>query len=188
MKISLRKASALQNAINETIKGITFNLSIRVSEFQEPEVEITKANNLLKANIERTLDLTNALYSIRGAVAAANAKEVDELLTKIANTDKNLQIFVRLAETNTREDAVVLRGKVDRIRNRSADARSAYGYSDDIVTTVVDDSDLAEFRRFIAAAKKEKQKLQDQLLEANVRTEIELDANVVKTLTAENLL
>jgi hypothetical protein len=36
--------------------------------------------------------------------------------------------------------------------------------------------------------KKAKQKLQDELLEINVRTEIELSADVVTVLTADGLL
>ena len=189
MKVTLRKASALQNAINDTIKGIKLDTQLQINEFQNAEAVIATANTTLNANLARKIALTNALYAIRSAVGEANSVKVDSLLALVANTEKNIQIYSELLGTEVREDAVVLAGKLDKIKNRPADARpSYYGHNDDLSTSVVTDADLADYRKYVAAAKKAKQKLQDEILEENVRTEIELGESVVATLTAENLL
>lgn len=188
MKITLRKANALQNSINDTVKGIRLESEVRINEFQQAEVTLNEARTELLQNVQRKVDLTNALYAIRSQVKTANSQAVDTLLTQVANVEKNIQTYTELANRAVRENAVVLNGKLDKIRNRPADARNPYGYSDEVTSGIVTEADVADFRRFLAEAKKTKQKLQDQILEANVRTEITLDEHVVRTLTAENLL
>ena len=51
MNISLRKASAIQNAINDTVKGIQFNVQVKLNEFQDAEAEISRASAELKTNM-----------------------------------------------------------------------------------------------------------------------------------------
>lgn len=190
MKITLRKANALQNSISEAIKNIRLESEIRINEFQNAEVEWAKANDEFHTNLTRKLNLTNALYAIRKAVAIGNVTAgIDHRLTEVANVEKNIQIYTEAASRSVREDAVVLNGKLDKIRNQPADARSSiYGRHDEVSTGIVTESDIEYFRKFLASAKKEKQRLQDQILEANVRTEITLDQSTVDLLTAENLL
>ena len=48
--------------------------------------------------------------------------------------------------------------------------------------------DLDGFRRKVATAKKQKQKLQDEILELNVQTVIQLSSTAEATLQAEGLL
>ena len=189
MKISLRKANALQASINEAIKNIRLESEIRINEFQNAEVELAKANAEFVANLERKVALTNALYAIRKEVATGNVTaSIDIRLTEVANIEKNIQIYTEAVNRPVREDVVVLNGKLDKIRARGAESHSLYGRSDEVATGVVTESDIDGWRKFLAAAKKEKQRLQDQILEANVRTEITLDEHVVKLLTAEGLL
>lgn len=190
MKITLRKASALQNAINDAIKSIRLESDIRINEFENAEVELAKAHNEFRTNLARKLDLTNALYAIRKEVAIGNvAASIDIRLTEVANIEKNIQIYTEAVNNRVREDAVVLNGKLQKIRNQPADSRSSlYGRSDEVETGVVTESDISNFRKFLAEAKKTKQRLQDQILEANVRTEITLDQATVDLLTAEGLL
>jgi len=189
MNVTLRKASALQNAINDTIKGIQLKVAVNLSEFQDAETVISKSRQALLNNVDRKVALTKALYAIRASVGAANNASVDALLAQVAQVEKTIQIYTNLAETEVREDATVIAGKLDKIKNRTADARpSYYGHSDEVNTSVLTQDDIESFRGFIALAKKNKQTLQDQILEANVRTEITLDADTVATLTAEKLL
>ena len=126
MNVTLRKASALQNAINDTIKGIKLETTVQVNEFQNAEAVIATANTTLNKNLARKIALTNALYAIRSAVGEANSVKVDSLLALVANTEKNIQIYTELASTDVREDAVVLAGRLDKIKNRPADVRPSY--------------------------------------------------------------
>ena len=57
-----------------------------------------------------------------------------------------------------------------------------------VSTTIFTHGELAGFATIVKTAKKQKQKLQDELLELNIRTEVELSETVVSTLTAEGIL
>ena len=190
MKITLRKASALQNAINDTIKGIKLETQLQINEFQNAEAVIAAANTTLNKNLDRKIALTNALYAIRSAVGQANSTKVDSLLAQVANVEKNIQIYSELANVNVREDAVVLNGKLEKIKNDKGEAsrRSIYGYNDTVSTTVVSQEQIDQVKAEIQNLKKQKQKINDEVLELNIKTEIPLSEDVVKTLQAEGLI
>lgn len=190
MEITLRKASALQNAINDAVKGITLVPSIRINEFQNAEAEVSKAAQEFNANVFRRVALTDVLYEIRKAVSRANAQAgVNDKLADVAQLEKDVQFFTGLAGNDVREDAVVLEGKLNKIRNRKEESRaSIYGMGEDVSTSVLERKDVDLFRAKAAEAKKAKQKLQDELLELNVRTTITLSGKAVDVLKHEDLI
>jgi hypothetical protein len=65
MNITLRKANAVQNSINDTVKSIKINFDLELNEFQDVESAITKANSELVVNDARRQKLIMALYNIR---------------------------------------------------------------------------------------------------------------------------
>jgi len=91
MNISLRKANALQGAIQDAIKSIPITTNIEINEFQNIVSELHKANNLLFANDARRQKLLVALYNIRGLVGSANVQcGIDLKLATSAFVDKLL--------------------------------------------------------------------------------------------------
>ncbi len=189
MNISLRKASALQNSINDVIKGIDLKGQVTLTEFHAPVMEIDKAITVFKTNLHRRDALVKALYDIRKQVSAANNRVgVDDKLTEIAHLEKQIQNYTALAGNEVREQEAVVLGKLDKIKNRKEDTRSIYGYENTVSTSVFTEEDIKSFKAYVTGAKKAKQKLQDEVLELNVRTDISLSADTVQTLTAESLL
>lgn len=191
MNISLRKASAFQASINEALKGIAFTATVKINEFQEAETEIARASAELKTNLVRREALTNALYEIRKSVSGANTQVgIDNRLADVAFLEKQIQFYNGLAGNSVRESQNVLAGRLDKIRNDKGEGRRAsiYGYNDTVDTSVFTREDLDGFRREVAKAKKAKQKLQDEILELNVQTVIQLSSATVATLQAEGLL
>jgi hypothetical protein len=190
MEITLRKASALQNAINDAVKSIDVKDSIRINEFQDAGVEINKAEQLFHTNVARRVALTDVLYKVRKAVSRANAAAgVNEKLADVAHLEKEIQFFSNLATREVRDELSVLEGKLNKIRNRKDESRSSlYGISDDVSTSILTQKTVSEFRSKVAEAKKAKQKLQDELLELNVRTTITLDSASVDVLRFEDLV
>jgi hypothetical protein len=188
MKITLRKANALQLAIGEAVKNISVETDVKINEFQSGEAEIARVAAEFRANLERRTQLVDAMYAIRKAVSTANAGAgVDVKLADVAQFEKQVQFYTGLAGKKVREDAVVVEGQLNKLRESKDDSRrSIYGYASTVDTSVLTADDLKSFRTAAANAKKAKQKLQDELLEINVRTEIEV-ANV-DFLTAEGLL
>jgi hypothetical protein len=190
MEITLRKANAIQNSINEAIRNIALTTSLELNEFQDPVAELQRANETLFVNDSRRQKLLLALYNIRGLVAVANASSgVDQHLTKAAFIDKRVAQLEELARTTPVGDLAVLTGKLEKIRARPTDARtSVYGYNDTVSTGVIAQEQLDQIRTEIKNLKKQKQKVNDDVLELNIKTAIPLSDDTVATLTAEGLL
>jgi hypothetical protein len=186
MKITLRKANALQLAIGEAVKNIDIVTDAKINEFQSGETEIARVAAEFRTNLERRTQLMNVMYAIRKSVSTANAGAgVDVKLADVAQLEKQVQFYNGLASKKVRDDAAVVEGKLKRLAEGDTKSR-IYGYGDTVDTSVLTAEDLKIFRAEAATAKKAKQKLQDELLEINVRTEIEV-ANV-GVLMAEGLL
>jgi uncharacterized protein YdcH (DUF465 family) len=191
MNITLRKANAVQNSINETVKNIRVDLTIEINEFQNVEDTLSKVNNELIANDGRRQNLTMALYNIRALVGTANAASgIDTALAKAAFIDKRIGQLEQLANGTEITSLEVIKGKLEKIKNDKGDntRRSIYGYSDTVSTGILSKEQIAQARTEILNLKKQKQKLNDEILELNIKTEIPLGDDTVATLTAEGLL
>ena len=186
MKISLRKANALQAAINDAISALDLSTEVRINEFENPSEKMDNAVIRLEQNLSRRSDLLDALYEVRNLVAAANnASGINTLLGTAARLDKDLSLNSRLAKLEPALGADVIGGKLAKIKTRTEDY---YGREDMVLTTVLNSAKLDAFKAKAALLKKEKVAVQDKLLELNVRTEIEISAGTVTVLEKENIL
>jgi hypothetical protein len=190
MNITLRKANAVQNSINEAIQSIKIETSVNLNEFQDPVETLQKANDALFTNDARRQKLLLALYNIRGLVGTANASSgVDVNLAKAAFIDKRIKQLEELNRATVVGDIAVLTGKLKKIKDRPADVRtSVYGYNDTVESGVIAPEQANQIKDEIKNLKKQKQKINDEILELNIKTEIPLSEDTVATLTAEGLL
>jgi len=191
MNITLRKANAIQNNINEAIKSIKIETSVELNEFQDPNLVLTDANNKLFAADARRQKLLLALYNIRGLVGTANsASGIDVNLAKAAFIDKRIGQLEEIAALKPHTDISVVQGKLEKIKNDKGEnsRRSIYGYGDTVSTTVVSQDQIDQAKAEILNLKKQKQKINDEVLELNIKTEIPLTDEVVATLQAEGLI
>jgi hypothetical protein len=192
MKITLRKASALQNAIQEAVKNIDVTVKVELNEFEDPRIAMGKANDKLVNSDQRRVALTKALYVVRAQVGTANAEcGINERLAKAAYVDKRIGQLTALISAEAVQDSIaVIEGKLEKLKApESANSRrSLYGYSDTVSTGVLSQSQVDAFKAEQLALKKDKQKLNDEVLELNVRTEIVLSDETVAVLTSEGLV
>jgi uncharacterized protein YdcH (DUF465 family) len=191
MNITLRKANAVQNSINDTVKNIRVDLTVEINEFQTVEDTLSKVNNELITNDGRRQNLTMALYNIRALVGTANAASgIDTALAKAAFIDKRIGQLEQLANGTEITPLEVIKGKLEKIKNDKGDntRRSIYGYSDTVSTGILSKEQIAQAKTEILNLKKQKQKLNDEILELNIKTEIPLGDDTVATLQAEGLL
>lgn len=187
MNVTLRKASVLQNAINDAIRSIDVKSEVSLNEFVDAEAEVVRAATDAKSNIVRRDALHQALYDIRRVVARANHESgVNDKLTDVAEVEKQIQFYTGLAGKEVRQSADVVAGKLRKIAESKTER--IYGYSDTVSTSVFTAEDIAGFKKIVSDLKKNKQKVQDQILEANVRNEVSLSEATVKTLQAEGIL
>jgi len=188
MKITLRKANALQNAIQDHIKTLDVKTSISLNEFQNITGELALARGAAFENDFKRARLTKALYGIRARVGRANVESgVADLLTEAAYVDKRLGHLKGLTESKAVEPESVLTGKVEKLRNTDSKNRM-YGYNDTVDTGVFTPDQIEVYKADMRSLKKEKQSINDKVLELNVRTEVELDADTVALLQAEQLV
>lgn len=190
MNVSLRKANVIQNSINEAIRNIDIETSIEINEFQNVEEMLQAANNKLFENDTRRQKLLLALYNIRGLVGAANAQSgIDMKLATAAFVDKRVIQLEELSNAKPLTDLAVIHGRLDKIRNRKEESRSSlYGRDEVVTTSVISELQLKQIREEIKNLKKQKQKINDEVLELNIKTEIPLSDDVVNTLTNEGLI
>jgi uncharacterized protein YdcH (DUF465 family) len=191
MNLTLRKANAVQAGINDAIKSIKIEATLELNEFQDVQAALVKANETLFANDSRRQRLLLSLYNIRGLVGAANAQSgIDMKLATAAFIEKRIGQLDELAKLSAVTDLAVINGKLEKIRNdKGENSRSRiYGYSDTVSTTVVSQEQIDQIKAEIQNLKKQKQKLNDEILELNIKTEIPLSDDVVAALQAEGLI
>lgn len=187
MLITLRKANAIQTQINDTIKNISMKYQIEINEFQDPAFEIHQANTELMTNDHRRQRLLLALYTIRGLVGTANVQSgIDLLLSKSAYLDKRISQLQEMAGLQPVTNLEVLNGKLEKIKSSSPESRL---YRNDTVSTgLLSLTQIDVVKKEIRDLKKQKQKINDEILELNIKTEIPLSQEVVNTLTSEDLV
>ena len=192
MNITLRKASALQNRINETIADIRMNPYVTLNEFQDPHTMLINAKNALFENDTRRQRLLLTMYTLRSLVAAANAASgVDLKLATAAYIDKRIVQLNELAVLPPQEPLSVIEGQLAKLKAQETTKlqRSMYGYDDGgVKTSVVEDEQIKRFKQEILNLKKQKQGINDEVLALNIKTEIPLSEESVGILTAEGLL
>ena len=187
MKLTLRKANAIQTAINEATKALSTDTMVTLNEFQTIPEQIQTVRDQFWKNSETRVGLLTALYEIREKVAQANASAgINDLLTSVAYLEKQISYNTMLAGKGSQTAMEVLAGQV----NRNAEAKDdAYSYTRrDVVTSIFTDAEIEGFKRSAANFKREKQKLQDTLLELNVQTEIVLDESTADFLKRVDIL
>lgn len=186
MEITLRKANAVQLVINEALKENIPNPSFTMDEFANVEQAVADAREDFERNLSLRSSLLDALYEIRKAVSAVNAKlKLDDLLADLARLDKEIEFTNGLSRNQVGLDAAVAQAKLDKIRNRD---EKSYYLDSTVTSTVFTKADIADLKKKVKTLKREKQKLQDKLLELNVASTITLSPEAVKVLTEQDIL
>jgi hypothetical protein len=189
IKITLRKANAIQQNMNDLLKTVQVKATVELNEFQDVVQTLQAANDAVMAADARRSDLLMALYSIRATVGVANFQcGIGNRLSHLAYIDKRLhQLEGLVAETARLKDLAVVTGQLDKIRNRREEHRM-YGYENNVTTGVLQQQQIDSIAGIMRELKKQKQKLNDEVLELNVRTEIELTDEVEVVLVREGIL
>ena len=106
-------------------------------------------------------------------------------LKKAAFIEKRLQQLLSIAGQKPVTDMEVVKGRLDRIKNR--DDKEYYG-RDTVSTSVIGAEQITQAKAQVKDLRKQKQKINDENLDLNFKTEIPLSEETVKVLTDEGLL
>lgn len=187
MKVSLRKANALQAAIVEAVAALDLSTEISINEFEKPTAKLAEAKERFTANLVARRSLQRVVFELRRKVATANAASgVNDLLADLALNEKDIAFFGKLAKVTPALENDVIVGKLGKIKGRGED--QFYGREDVVRTSIFTEDQVDDFKSTVASLKKRKVALQDSLLELNVSTEIELSPEAVKDLTDAGIL
>ena len=185
MQLTLRKANKIQNSILEMIKGLEFKTLVRVNEFEDMNEQIDAVHSEFFTHRSTRDKLVGALYEIRKAVARANADNmINDMLADVAMLEKQIQFVSTYAGQSPRESDAVIQGKLDKIKN----AKDDYYGRNEVNTGIFSKEEVNDFKRELADLKRQKQDLQDTLLELNVQTTIELDEETERFLQRADVL
>jgi hypothetical protein len=187
MKITLRKANALQTAIVEAVAALELGTEVAINEFERPTAKIDEAQSKFSENLATRAKLQTSQYEIRRKVARANAESgINDLLADVAMTEKDIALYTRLSKTRPSLENDVIVGKLGKIKGRSED--QFYGREDVVQTSIFNESAINDFKETLASLKKQKVILQDNLLELNVSTVIDLTDETEKVLSEAGIL
>jgi hypothetical protein len=188
MKISLRKADAIQRSINEAISGIDLKTEVTLNEFERPTDKINAAKEGFDAALAKRDSLLDVLYEVRYKTGLENTNSgVSMRLAQLARLEKDIAQYKRLASVAPVASQEVLLGKLGKMKSRDTESYRGFG-NDEIVSSILDAETIDGFKVKLSSLKKDKQRLQDELLEVNVKAYVELSEKAVNTLQLVGIL
>lgn len=188
--VNLRKATALIARIEENLQEV-----LRVPCQSVVDIHTHKSQSvadtvaLAQKKFDDAVAMIDVYYRIllnlRTAVGQANAASgVSERLTKIAIIDRK----IRTLNTWANNQPTV---EIDYLNSRLNTLSTAYGTPgvvDYVQYTTSSAKTLEQIKQTIKDLKKEKQQLNDEILELNIKTTISLDQQDVESLTQAGIL
>lgn len=187
MDITLRKANALQHEIRAALKARQPVAVIRMNEFEDAQSRLVQAREDWAVNRRRCEGLRAALYEIRSRIANSNTEcGISPRLAEMAALDETIAMLRGAAETRPRPTADVLAGMQAKLVTSTE--RRLYGGSDALEVGIFDADAIEGFRQELAALRRRKRELQDQLLSLNIETRITLSEEAQAALKEEGIL
>ena len=184
MYISLRKAAALQKEILSAIENIDTTAVVSVYEEDVNAILVDKEAVVLAKLNERNA-LMDALFEIRDLTATTNvAQGITSLVAQKARLEKDIALYTKLANSSPRQTTSVVNGRIQKVRA----SENTYSHTENLSLDVLSESNIALLTATVVEMKKEKVEVQDQLLELNIKHNIDLSDGSVAVLTAKGLL
>ena len=182
MNITLRKASVVQNRIREILSTIHTSAEVLLNQFEDPDALIKESRATFQKNMKDRIDLQEALYGIRKLAGAANqAAGINDLLTDVAKIEKQRSLYEKLGGLQPRLSSILIEGKIKFLKEGKDDSVfSGLQFE----SCVLAKEEIDEFIAKSQALRTEEQKLKDQLLELNFKTEINLDPTTERILSS----
>jgi len=189
MKLTLRKANALQLLINESIGATSIQTQVSVGKYDDPLAAVVNAAAIFGAALEKTRSLLGVLYSIRQKVSdSSHEAGVSAILSEIAHIEKLSGVLKPLASISSfaPSEQVLLAAHADLQKDQPV---SSYSQQRNAFTTgAIPQGWIPTYLKEVSDLRKRKQSLSDKLLESNIRHEIELSEEEETVLKKYDLI
>ena len=186
MKINLRKASVVQQTIQDEIKRLgTESYTLKVSLF-ETDIEARLNEQLAKVreNHAHAGRLMSANRFLRAVVARKNAEVgITDYLAEEAMLGAAETRLKSFSEATVRQALSSLVAEIESRRTPGTDRSSIYGREYTVDVNVVPGEAVAEAKKELETIRRRRRKIKDEMVSINVRTEFEVPEQVALVLT-----
>ena len=192
-KINLRKANAIQSEIRKAINSSGVQETLNITEYtQNVATEFEFAKDAFAVDVTRKVALNTALFNIRKSVAQANATVgISNILADVELIDATMAVYSAVASKQVAKTIEEINARIEKIKATPAESARASIYGDrynNVETSVVEQSTIDIAKQKVKQLKRDKQTLQDKLLELNVNTVIEISEVDLMVLKVEGIM
>jgi hypothetical protein len=186
MKINLRKASVVQQTIQDELKRLgTESTTLKVSLFEtDVQTQLDKQLAKVRENHAHAGRLLIANQFLRAIVARKNAEVgITDYLAEeamLASAESRLKTF---SEVSVRQNLTSLVAEIESRRSPGTSTASIYGREYTIDIDVVPAEAAAEAKKELESIRRRRRKIKDEMVSINVRTEFEVPEQVALVLT-----
>ena len=191
MKINLRKSAALQLEIMNVMNNIEVSTKRSYADIDYVETDFHDHASTWKNNLNRKWQLVDTLENIRKATAKANQDSgVSDLLTEERVITQKIKFLTEVLEyRNTRMYTVQeITDKLKKYQEIKSDSVLAFRQEQSVTSSLISKEEISVYETEIRKLKKLRQKTNDQILELNVSTLIDLSESDVRFLEKEELI
>ena len=191
MKISLRKANTIQELVGEALQQpLESPAHLDVMAIDEWRDALTNARETLLSEVETRAQLVSVRYEVRKRISFENAKQgVTNLLATLAETDTMINLMKRNVVDRPLADKYdVVEKKRERKITLLDKEGLHYNRSDTFDVSIIDTETVKTYKEKVKVLKRKRQRINDELLEKNIRSEIELPSWVVDLLRKHGLI
>jgi hypothetical protein len=186
MKINLRKASVVQQTIQDELKRLgTESTTLKVSLFEtDVQTQLDKQLAKVRENHAHAGRLLSANRFLRAIVARKNAEVgITDYLAEeamLTSAESRLKTF---SEVSVRQNLTSLVAEIESRRSPGTSTASIYGREYTIDIDVVPAEAAAEAKKELESIRRRRRKIKDEMVSINVRTEFEVPEQVALVLT-----
>lgn len=192
MEMSLRKANALQEEINQLVDNGFEAIDDSVDAMLVDNWQATTAalQLLHQAQVDDKLDLINARYLIRSLIGKANAlNEISTILGHVANNDAQINLLNwQLRKLDIQKDSAIYDRKIVLKKQELEKAERSSFSRDSVTVPVYTRAYKKDLEKQIRTLEKMNTRLKDKLLEKNITTKVTLPDSVIDLLAKYDLL
>ena len=188
MKINLRKASVIQDALKSEISSISKSIvsSITLNIFDdELEEKLQRAQDKVTEGIEKVTRYSDARRFVRAKVAQLNAEVgIAKMLAEEAMLESQEQHLSSITSSGYGSSLSTIKRHVENMLNLARSGSSQHQLS----TKVLSESFIEETESKLNRIRHRRRQLKDRMVAINVKTDFELPADVEATLKSLGLL
>jgi len=191
MKISLCKANTIQELVGEILQQpLESPTNLDVMAIDEWKDELRFARKTFLSEMATRAQLVSARYEVRKLISEENAKQgVTTLLATLAETDTMINLMKRNVVDRTVSDKYDVVEKKRERKIALLDKEGLhYNRSDTYDVSIIDAETIKTYKETVKVLKRKRQRITDELLEKNIRSEIELPRWAVDLLREHGLI